>query len=1415
MEVAKLKDGLTLLSTILKAAPIPQPFKSGVTAIPDVALQILTIVEAVTSNAEDAKALAIYIANVTEATMRPFKTDSLDSNTAMKTRIDSFKEVLEKIRDEIGALAARRLRSRIFHYASDASKLSTFKQKVDEAINGIQLETILATGHELDNMAQQQERIYQEQYWMSQELLVVIRKQQCFLVIDRLIDRLGARDNGASKKPPCLDGTRSTVLARITGWIEVRDKRVFCLSGQAGTGKSSIAASVARREKAFRRLGAVFHFTRDDQARNEAAILVIARQLSSWQSGRLRSAIASAIEEDLDVTQMELDDQFQKLILEPLESLDDECPTLVVILDAIDECDPTYAEALLSLIGDGLGVGKLPSTVKFLITSRGEPWLQYYYSREPIKSHLEMYSLGDEERTSVEEDIEVYLKKQLPKKVGHMVEDDPDWPGGEKRKALVRKSEGLFIFASTAVRIISDPNVGRDPDAELERILSSDHYPHLDGIYGHIIERACPITISPKISKLFKDVVGALVVAKEPINIHTLASLLHPDGSQLQEFISLVRLKVLKYLQAVLVIPGVDMATQAEDAQPIQFIHTSFIDYLTDTVRCESRHLIHRPEKHELLAIACSRKMDDLTYNICGLHSTVLNSEIKDLSQQIRERISPTLQYACVHFAMHVHEATMGSSDVRNLVTIFAKKRLMYWLESLSLLGRAHEAVSMIALIEAWHKTSTTIEPAIARLKVPFPLLESDDLTPTLLYDLRRFVMEFMDPIVASALHIYLSALALMPSETELYCHYGSSTQCGVRVVRPRAEQWSQILWTASKHSKCVNCISVSPDSTTIVSGSDDQTLRLWDSKTGAAIGKVMTGHTNWVNCVAISPNGMTIVSGSFDTTLHRWDAKTGAVIGKAMEGHTAYVSCVAVSPDSTAIVSGSGDHTLCLWNSKTGVAIKKAMEGHAGCVRCVTVSPDGTTIVSGSDDHTLRLWNAKTGAAMGKALKGHTNWVNCVAVSQDSTTIVSGSNDYTLNMWNAKTGAIEKSLIGHTGWVKCVALSPDNMAIVSGSHDKTLHLWDAKTGAAIGQALEAHKAYISCITISPDSITIVSGSGDSTLHLWDVKTGTAIGEAMKGHTNWVNCVVVSPDSTTIISGSYDNTLRCWDAKTGAVIGNTTDSDTYDIRCIAVSPDSETIVSGSYDNTLCLWDAKTGAVINKMMEGHTAYIYCVAVSPNSTIIVSGSYDKTLHLWDAKTGAAIGKAMEGHTSHVHCVTISPDSKTIVSGSGDYSLCRWNACTGAAIGGAIEGHRGWINCIVISPDGTTIVSGSEDETLCLWVAQTGKTVGKAMIGHSGWINCIAVSPNNMSVVSGSYDTTLCLWDAKTGAIIGDAMKGHTSDVTTVAFSDDNKLIVSMSKDSAETIVWNHFSQTQLPEMEVQQAICSGNMSNVAFM
>ena len=417
----------------------------------------------------------------------------------------------------------------------------------------------------------------------------------------------------------------------------------------------------------------------------------------------------------------------------------------------------------------------------------------------------------------------------------------------------------------------------------------------------------------------------------------------------------------------------------------------------------------------------------------------------------------------------------------------------------------------------------------------------------------------------------------------------------------------------------------------------------------------ILRGHTDAVRTVAFSPDGNWIVSGSWDNTLILWNAKSGKPIGEPMRGHTGVVCAVAFSPDGSRIVSGSRDKTLILWDAKSGKSIGKPMRGHKYGVNSVAFSPDGSRIVSGSEDMTLILWNAKSGKPIGEPMKGHSGTVDAVAFSSDGSQIVSGSADETLILWDAKSGKpISEPMRGHENVVSSVAFSPDGSQIVSGSWDKTLILWDAKSGKPIGEPMRGHSSTVEAVAFSPDGSQVVSGSTDRTLILWDVKSC----KPMRGHTESVTSVAFSPDGRKIVSGSYDNTLILWDVKSGKPIGKPKKGHIGVVTSVAFSPDGSRIVSGSADRTLILWNAKSGTPIGDPMRGHENAVSSVAFSPDSRQIVSGSYDNTLILWDAKSGKPIGEPMRGHEDRVTSVAFSPNGSWIVSGSADRTLILWD-------------------------------------------------------------------------------------------------------------------------------------------------------------
>jgi hypothetical protein len=201
------------------------------------------------------------------------------------------------------------------------------------------------------------------------------------------------------------------------------------------------------------------------------------------------------------------------------------------------------------------------------------------------------------------------------------------------------------------------------------------------------------------------------------------------------------------------------------------------------------------------------------------------------------------------------------------------------------------------------------------------------------------------------------------------------------------------------------------------------------------------------VCAVALSRDGKRAVSGSWDETLRVWDLE-GNRPPRVLEGHTDSVTAVALSADGKRAVSGSRDKTLRVWDLE-GNQPPLVLEGHTGWVESMALSADGKCIISGSWDKTVRIWDLE-GNQLPRILKGHTGSVSAMALSSDNKRAISGSWDRTVRVWDLESNQPPHLLEGHMGRVYAMALSGDGQRAVSGSNDHTLRIWHLETGKCL-----------------------------------------------------------------------------------------------------------------------------------------------------------------------------------------------------------------------------------------------------------------------------------------------------------------------------------------------------------------------------
>ncbi|KAG6979752.1 Vegetative incompatibility protein HET-E-1 [Fusarium oxysporum f. sp. conglutinans] len=908
--------------------------------------------------------------------------------------------------------------------------------------------------------------------------------------------------------PTCLPGTRVELLKAVYRWIGNPDsKTMFWLSGMAGTGKSTIARTVAQRLHERGDLSASFFFKRGETDRGNLAKFMptLARQLAS-RFPDVTPFIKKAIDGDSEIVGKVVSKQFENLIGEPLERVaaTRTAPlSIMIVVDALDECaGDSDIKLLLDLLSHNLSTGYLRTRV--LITSRPElPVRLGFRSIDGAYHDLELHKIS---QSIIELDICVFLHHEfanIRKNFNEVAEEElklPEhWPGEARLMKLTIAASPLFIFAATICRFISDSCLG-SPDELLQRTLrftDGAHTSKLGMTYSPVLEQQV-ISRSGRercgIVESFRLVVGTIVTLASPLSMRALALLLDVDVNEVTTR--------LRMLHSVLDVPE-------SLESPVRLLHLSFRDYLAAG---ESEFGVDVRLTHQNLAKHCLRVMRDALHeNICGLSFPGMRRSTVD-SSRLEERISPELQYACMYWVYHQIEGDSNPTE-SDEVHDFLTAHLLHWLEALSLLGRASECLNSLKSMADW-----LVDRRDSSLSKFVP-------------DAVRFLQANFSVITEAPLQIYSSCLIFAPSKSIVRKTFTNVIPRWISTLPKVQEGWDACLLTLEGHSGRISSVVFSHDSTNLASASIDKTIRIWNAETGDCE-QVLEGHSDLVTSVVFSHDSKKLASASYDETVRMWNAETGRC-EQVLEGHSNWVYSVVFSHDSTNLASASIDKTIRIWNADTGDC-EQVLEGHSGPVTSVVFSHDSTKVASASWDMIVRMWNAETGRCE-QVLEGHSDLVTSVVFSHDSTKVASASDDKTVRIWNAQADDCEQVLEGHNRLVYLVVFSHDSKKLASASWDWTVRIWNAETGDC-EQVLEGHSDLVTSVVFSHDSKKLASASWDRIVRMWNAETGRRE-QVLEGHSDLVTSVVFSHDSTKVASASDDKTVRIWNAETGKCEG--------------------------------------------------------------------------------------------------------------------------------------------------------------------------------------------------------------------------------------------------------------------------------------
>jgi hypothetical protein len=491
----------------------------------------------------------------------------------------------------------------------------------------------------------------------------------------------------------CLRGTRETVLEEIELWIEDFGKSpVFWLNGLAGTGKSTIAQTIAERIFAEGLLGASFFCSRNFEDRSDLHFIfpTLAFQLAHKYPG-FRSHITSLLRSNPDIVDESLCNQMERLIVEPLRSTS---ISTVIVIDALDECkDEEPSSAILSVLGRF--IEKIPR-VKFFITGRPEPRINTGFRLPLLVDVTDVFILHNVHPPLINSDIRLFLKHELSELAQRRQLNG--WPSNEDLDILCHRVAGLFIYAVATIKFLD--NKAQPPQRQMEMIA---HLPEctdyegktrfgpnatLDSLYMSILETAFSEQ-DPDVYSRVRSTIGAIVLLINPLPPSGISKLIGMDSEEVILFLTLVH--------SLLIL-------DEDPSQPVRPFHKSFPDFITSLSRCpDTRFYISPPHLHSELATSCLRVMNEgLEQNLLSLPNYALNSEVGDLQTRIDGHISLALQYACQSWHHHLIK-TIG--DVPNIIShlhVFLEEKFLAWLEVVSVLGATGRAVAALEQLVHW-----------------------------------------------------------------------------------------------------------------------------------------------------------------------------------------------------------------------------------------------------------------------------------------------------------------------------------------------------------------------------------------------------------------------------------------------------------------------------------------------------------------------------------------------------------------------------------------------------------------------------------------------------------------------------------------------------------------------------------------
>ncbi|MBT2545214.1 hypothetical protein J7E99_32050 [Streptomyces sp. ISL-44] len=624
------------------------------------------------------------------------------------------------------------------------------------------------------------------------------------------------------------------------------------------------------------------------------------------------------------------------------------------------------------------------------------------------------------------------------------------------------------------------------------------------------------------------------------------------------------------------------------------------------------------------------------------------------------------------------------------------------------------------------------------------------------------------------------------------------------------------------------------------VSGSRDNTVRIWDVATGVQLHDPVTGHTDPVSSVtaevlsvatAVADGKAVALTLHADEAVLVWDLATGREAGE-------FVRVVedTVLDGRRAVLTLGAEGTLRVWDPLSG----RQVNAFPSAIDVATLD-DGRRAVVTLDrtdvDRTVEVWDLARGRQVGESLRV----VRTVDLDGRMLALTAREDGAVLGMWDLATGhpaetspaspaSPDLSRAAEVPGVSALTVV-QGRAVALGLDDEDPEFIGALSG------VRQRGAYVRAreTTVSGGRTVALATAADGSLRIWDLtadghhtdgtrvirsigatgqlpsqSTGTPRqtplwhllsdrrnGQLLAGHTGhtgrvWDVATTVLDGRPVAVTAGADHTLRVWDLGDSHTTG---DGDAGQGQghsgpvlaiATAVLDGRPVAVTAGADHTLRTWDLATGRSATAPVtgpEGEPAALATAVVDGRVVIVTAGPGAAVQILDPAAEGDLDGRFLTHHDRVLAMATATLDGRPVaVTAGSDRTLAVWDLTTRQRVGEPLAGHSSRVTALATAVlEGRPVaVTGSWDKTVRLWDLGTGRQIGEPLTGHTDWVTAVAtaVLDGRVAAISKSRDGTVRLWDLATLQQIGGAQTGHKDSHATLAVTvTDGRPVVAI--------------------------------------